>query len=388
MAPSRRRARFLSILTTMSVVLLGPVAFGAGIAAADEPAPGVAVETPQDAGTPPVGTEPGPQEDPAGTGEDGGSGEEGSHGEGSAVLVCLATANPDAPYTAALVMPTAIITGESRVKGDGPAASPIEGVFPSEPWGSIVPPVTHPSGATFGGLNFGSDGQAIWNAGCGVGDPVTPPDGGHGGSGHGEHATVVVCIATADTVTPYLLEEWMVQEIINGHGVPKKDGPASDPVEGVFPDAVWGNIVPVVTHPNGKATFEGLNFDVDGQAIWQAGCVYVAPAAPPPAPGPGPAPVDFCPDLDGLQWENYDCNTPQAPVVDTATPPPPAVGEAPVSAVMPAVVPVATTPTLPASIPAGALAPRDAPGWALLVLVLAALGAAGALARMTFSQHD
>ncbi len=216
-------------------------------------------------------------------GDEGDEGEEGDHGEESAVLVCLATTDPEAPYTAAMVMPTAIINGEGRVKKEGPANSPV-GVAPTPGWGNIVPEVTHPSGATFGGLNFGEDGRAIWDAGCG---PAAPPDDGHEGGGHGGHATVTVCIATEDSVTPYEVEEWMVQEIINGHGMPKKDGPANDPVEGVFPDDVWGNIIPVVTHPNKKATYDGLNWDEAGQAIWAAGCVYVVPAAPAPAPGTG-----------------------------------------------------------------------------------------------------
>ena len=73
--------------------------------------------------------------------------------------------DPEAPYTAASVMPTAIINGEGRVKKNGPADSPT-GVAPTPGWGNIVPPVTHPSGATFGGLNFGGDGRAIWDAGC------------------------------------------------------------------------------------------------------------------------------------------------------------------------------------------------------------------------------
>ena len=275
--------------------------------------------------------------------------------------MCMATGKPDAPYTAASVMPTAIINGEGRVKKEGPANSPI-GVAPAEAWGNIVPEVTHPSGATFAGLNFGSDGKAIWDAGCGPDDPGTPPDDGHEGGGHGGHATVTVCVATASTVTPYEVENWMVQEIINGHGMPKKDGPANEPVKGVFPDAEWGNIIPVVTHPNKKATFDGLNWDAAGQAIYAAGCAYVVPPAP--APAPAASTTDFCPDLDGVQWENYDCNTPQAAAAEIAVPaepvavavePAPAQVTTPVPA--PAEVPVPTVQTLPATVNAVASRP-------------------------------
>jgi hypothetical protein len=54
-----------------------------------------------------------------------------------------------------------------------------------------------------------------------------------------------------------------------------------------------------------------------------------SPPTEPPAPPAGPPapPKDFCPDLEGVQWENYDCNTgqvvPVAPVeTPTATPVP------------------------------------------------------------------
>ena len=205
---------------------------------------------------------------------------------------------------------------------------------------------------------------------------------------------MTVCIATEDSVTPYEVEEWMVQEIINGHGMPKKDGPASDPVEGVFPDAVWGNIIPVVTHPNKKATYDGLNWDEAGQVIWEAGCVYVVPVAPEPAPAPAAAPVDFCPDLDGLQWENYDCNTPQAiaaeitvpaepaPALVTAAPPAtvPQLVPTPVNAAMPAQVAVPTEQTPPAAVDAG-YGPTSAPVsplWAVLMILAGCFGATGA----------
>ena len=101
-----------------------------------------------------------------------------------------------------------------------------------------------------------------------------------------------MCIATQDSITPYEMEKWMVQKIINGKGMPQKNGPAVNPVEGVYPaDVVWGNIIPVFTHTNGKATYPGLNLEDGGQAILDAGCVYVVPAEPALAPAPAPAPA-------------------------------------------------------------------------------------------------
>jgi hypothetical protein len=377
----------------MSLLLLGPVAFGASVLAADDPAPGTEIAAPAEVLAKGAPTEGGEE-----TGEEGdhGTGEEGDHGEETATLICLATGDRDAPYTAALVMPTAIISGEGQVKKEGPAGSPVEGVFPAEAWGNIVPEVAHPSGATFAGLNFGPDGKTIWDNGCGIGEPGTPPDEGHDDDGHGGHATAIVCVATEDSVIPYLVEEWMVQEIINGHGMPKKDGPASDPVYGVFPDAVWGNIIPVVTHPNKKATYPGLNLEDGGQAILDAGCVYVVPAAPAPAPGPAPAAKDFCPDLDGVQWENYDCNTPQVAAAEAAAPAEPTVAvvtapeasPAPASAAMPAEVAVPTEQSIPTAVDAGNApdSPDGAPAWAILMLAAGCLGAAVAATRMAASE--
>ena len=409
MNTTHRMARILAFLVTTSLLLLGPVAFGTGVSSADEPRPDEAVSALLEPGDPLPGTpstEVAAEADPVGhdAGEDGdegtgehGTGDEGEHGEETAQLVCLATGDPQAPYTAALVMPTAIISGEGRIKKEGPAYNQVEGIFPAEVWGNIVPELTHPSGATFAGLNFGEAGRAIWEEGCGLDDPGIPPDDGHGEGGHGDHATVVVCIATEDSVTPYTVENWMVQAIINGKGDVKKDGPANDPVYGVFPADVWGNIVPVVTHPNKKATYPGLNWDAAGQAIWEAGCEYVAPITPAPSPGPAPAPVDFCPDLDGLQWENYDCNTPQAvtageavpaDVVAAATAVVPELVPTPVDAAMPAKVSVPTQQTLPAAVDAGSApaSPTGSPIWAILVLLAACIGASATAARVAFSE--
>jgi hypothetical protein len=207
-------------------------------------------------------------------------------GEPEPALVCVATGNSSSPYSAALFEASSIISGSGAVKSEGPANSSI-GVYPDAGWGNIVPPVTHPNGeATFSGLNWGVDGQEIWNNQCGVDgsspseSPSPPPTD--------DHEKVTVCLATDDSGNPYETGEFSATAIISGEGVIKSGGPA-DSVEGVYPtDQVWGNIVPPVKHPNGRATFDGLNWNGAGQQILEDECAYVAPT---PSPSPTESPV-------------------------------------------------------------------------------------------------
>jgi hypothetical protein len=76
---------------------------------------------------------------------------------------------------------------------------------------------------------------------------------------------------------------------------------------------------------------------------------------PEPTPPPQP-PKDFCPDLAGLQWENYDCNT------TVVIPPTPTPTETPV--VIPTPEPTATpteTVTVEVTIPDKPTVPKDVP---------------------------
>lgn len=132
---------------------------------------------------------------------------------------------------------------------------------------------------------------------------------------------------------------------------------------------------------------------VAGDVLTDGTCV--TPIVPVPGPGPAPAAVDFCPNLDGFQWENYDCNTPQAVAAEVVTPVEPAV----VAPVEPAVVaapeaatvaePEAATvaapaaATVPAVIPAGdgSQAPT-VPMWALAMIIVGVLGAALTSAKL------
>lgn len=272
-----------------------------------------------------------------------------TEGEPEPALVCIATGDPLSPYSVASFAASSIINGKGQVKNEGPANSPT-GVYPNEVWGNIVPPVTHPNGvATFAGLNWGADGQEIWNDGCGYGG--VDPTGSPSPTPTEEHEKVTVCIATGLAEGPYESDEFSATDIISGEGVVKSTGPANS-IEGLFPaDAEWGNIVPPVTHPNGRATFDGLNWTTAGQQILADGCAYIAPTATPtptststaastpapvgtlaavpaatgtptPSPSPAeatPAPVGITVPLPGIQaLEDPDVTVLAVPLAGTA----------------------------------------------------------------------
>ncbi len=149
------------------------------------------------------------------------------------------------------------------------------------------------------------------------------------------------------------------------------------------------DIVPVIANPIDaeNPVNPGQNLADGGQAFLDRGCLP-EPVVP-VTPAGGPTPVkDFCPNLDGVQWENYDCNTPVAvAAAEVAVPAPAEVGPpaAVVSPVEAATVPEAATvaapeaATVPAAVPAGdgSQAP-SVPMWALVMIAVGVLGAAGA----------
>ncbi|MBI1352051.1 MAG: hypothetical protein GC156_13140 [Actinomycetales bacterium] len=245
-------------------------------------------------------------------------------------LVCLATDDAEAPYLPALFERTHIINGEGSIQPTGPAADPL----------NIVPPVLHKNGkGSFAGLNWNAAGYEVWQGGCGGGEPLPVPDD------NGGHQQITVCLATGNPDDPYDAKTLGAQMIINGEGKVKKNSPALDPVDGVFPDEPYGAIIEPFTHPNGKATFAGLNWTPAGEAIQRNGCVYIPPAPPPPPP-PAPAPV---PEPATVAPE-------PAVVVEEAPPVPeavPIVLPATVPAAAPELVAVPTTATPVTQVPAG-----------------------------------
>jgi hypothetical protein len=111
----------------------------------------------------------------------------------------------------------------------------------------------------------------------------------------------------------------------------------------------------------------------------------VTPIVPAVVPG-GPTPViDFCPNLEGVQWENYDCNTPQVSAAEAVVPvaapaaatvpEEPVVVAAPEEATVPAAVAVPQKATVPAAVPAGdGSSDKSGPNTGLLLLALVATG--------------
>jgi len=109
--------------------------------------------------------------------------------------------------------------------------------------------------------------------------------------------------------------------------------------------------------------------------------------------GGGTTPVvDACPNLEGVQWEGYDCNTGLAAPVEAATvpeePAPVTAVEAatvtapkPAKAVLPATVPAGVA--LPASVPAGGgSSVPSTPAYALALLALGAMTLAASTVRL------
>jgi hypothetical protein len=224
-------------------------------------------------------------------------------------------------------------------------------------------------------VNWTSGGQAYWNAGCG--SMVIPPP-----EEHADHEQVSVCLVQPSAEEPYRMEVAPVTAIINGKGVPRPGGPASDPVIGVFPDEPWGAIIPPFVHPSGQE-YAGLNW-TGGRAIWEADCVYVPPA--PPAPS-GSGGASYTSDAD----VSID-----APVVAVAETEPVVVAAAETDPVVVAAaaaaqdVPVVETPVLvtvpeqarpPLAVDAGEGPGGHAP-WSLLVLLAAVAGAVAGTCRL------
>lgn len=264
-------------------------------------------------------------------------------GEHEFVLICLATGTDTAPYSPAWAYPQDVINGEGKVKQEGPGNSP-EGIYPEVPWGNIIPPLTHSNGATFDGLNFGEEGEARWACNCGseAAPSVPPPH---------VREPVLVCEANPDGDEPYSLVSYKPVEIQKGNGSIVVGGPA-DTELGVYPDDVWGNIVPPFEHHNGR-NFLGVNWTAAGMAIHEAACVYTPPAPPPPPPPPptpAPAPEPPAPEPLVVVPEV----TPPPEPVETAVPLPATVDPEPTGLDdEPETVSVPHKATVPSSVPAG-----------------------------------
>lgn len=111
------------------------------------------------------------------------------------------------------------------------------------------------------------------------------------------------------------------------------------------------------------------------------------PAPPAPPAGPPAPPTDYCANLEGVQWEGYDCNTGVVPPV-VATPEPTPTQEptaTPAPKPQPA-VDVPDKPTVPESVPAGDGSSQDSFPWIPMILIAAAAGVLGSVLRMRYSR--
>lgn len=135
-------------------------------------------------------------------------------------------------------------------------------------------------------------------------------------------------------------------------------------------------------HLTGKAAGHDLNGPVED---YLGECKSTPTPSPTPTPtptqttppaGPPAPPTDYCANLEGVQWEGYDCNTPQ-PVETTVVVP--TVEPTPTPTVPPVVsIPVPEKPTVPKSVPAGEGSDSNPAGpFALLAMAGAAAIAAG-----------
>lgn len=96
----------------------------------------------------------------------------------------------------------------------------------------------------------------------------------------GQPTSVIICHATDSSSNPYVTQSPNIQNdgsLTGGHL--NHTGP-------VYPNADWGDIIPPYTH--GTFVYAGMNWTVDGQAIWKNGCNI--PGAPTPSPSPSPSP--------------------------------------------------------------------------------------------------
>lgn len=100
------------------------------------------------------------------------------------------------------------------------------------------------------------------------------------------------------------------------------------------------------------------------------------PTTPPPAGPPAP-PKDYCDNLEGVQWEGYDCNTGQVVPVEPTPEATPTPTEPPVVS-----LPVPDKPTVPKAVPAGEGSDNGFNWLALMLIAGAAVAGAFALRKL------
>jgi hypothetical protein len=93
------------------------------------------------------------------------------------VTICHATDSVGNPYDEDTVSENAIVQPDGTPTGHGEHTGPI---YPEADWGDIIPPFEYNnlrhSTSEYRGLNWTTDGQAIWNGGCLVVPTEPPPE--------------------------------------------------------------------------------------------------------------------------------------------------------------------------------------------------------------------
>ena len=145
---------------------------------------------------------------------------------------------------------------------------------------------------------------------------------------------VTICHTTSSTTNPYESITVSKSGVLNGHV--GHTGPVY--VEGMK-KGDWGDIIPLFTYSKPKKdseseensqseenskseenseseeTFPGLNWDADGQAIWNAGCNVVKPSPSPSGSSSGPSPSETT-----VSPTPTPITTSPAPITPTPTP--------------------------------------------------------------------
>lgn len=173
-----------------------------------------------------------------------------------------------------------------------------------------------------------------------------------------EYNAVTDCTNLATPVAPEVTESTQCE--VDGSVTPAVTRGVVYTVGGTSPTAITVTATPA----------QGYRFAESQQVVYgpydvSSGTCPTPTPDPTPPPQPEP-PKDFCPDLEAVQWENYDCN----PVVATPEPTPtPTVEPTPVPTPEPTVEPttkptkvpapgevsagVPTVATMPQAVPAG-----------------------------------
>ena len=176
---------------------------------------------------------------------------QGGGDDGYSITLCHATSSQSNPYTNQTVSGSSIDEVTNLlVNGHGDHVGPIFAVTepPMSDWGDIIPAF-----GTYPGLNWTADGQAIHANGCKL--PEVPTF----------EASQGYCAVSGDAfelTTASVPKTYASQAAADAALVTVLEGIAGGSPTAVIPEF---------------STFAGSNWDADGQALYEAGCVKTTP---------------------------------------------------------------------------------------------------------------